>query len=124
MKKKFMFLMIASCTGSFYADQGLVGIKKENVHVHKVVAIGDDKINYRTDEYEPNDSCSTEEYEQHICDQRKPPKVSLMEERVSQVVGYILIKAIIMKQVAYQYWVELKQTISNWVGLIVNNKNS
>lgn len=114
MKNACMFLLMISSTGLLCSGHDLAGIQKKNVTIHQT-DFNDEPITDATDMI-GEETDDLEEYEQHVCDNVVPAKISPMQAYLTSILGSILIRAIIMKEVANKYFAALKQMVSNWTG--------
>jgi hypothetical protein len=54
------------------------------------------------------------EYDQHICDEVTPPKVSATEAWIKEMLGFVLVQYITLKEITHAYCQEIKQTLQKW----------
>jgi len=72
-----------------------------------------------TQEYESSEELDAiSEYETHVCDYAKPPKVSPIMAFLTQVGCSVLINYIVLKQHAHTYFIELKNILNKWFSFI------
>jgi hypothetical protein len=105
------------------ANQNLQGLKYENIHVYNSAQSRDEYENIsnnRKDEYEHvSDDDSLQEYEQHVCDNIKPPKISAAMALLTEVGGRVLIEFITLKETLRRYLIAFKEAINKWLGYTV-----
>lgn len=116
MRKAVMVLIITLSTGSMASCQALEGLKKENVHIHSGKAGENDQ---HADEYGYSEDNSLEEYEQYVCDQVTPPKMSAGMVLCSEIGGRMLIEFIVIREAVRRYFIAFKEMIKRWVKSIV-----
>ena len=73
------------------------------------------------DEYDHNEEYNSDinEYDQHICDDTKPPKVSEIRAFFEKIVGKLLIHYFTIKGTTGLYFKELKKVINVWINSII-----
>jgi hypothetical protein len=54
------------------------------------------------------------EYDQHICDEVKPPKISATEAWIKEMLGFVFIQYITLKEMTHAYCQDIKQTLQKW----------
>ena len=120
MKKTVICLMIASSACMVSADQSSSIPNDEYTHQAPVQQVQVDEYTHQApvDEYVhvEGDGC-LQEYNQYVCDHVKPPKMSAIMALLSQVGGRMLIEFITLRESLRRYYVALKATVSNWLGL-------
>lgn len=70
---------------------------------------GDDYENIQID-----DQIAIDEYDQHICDEVQPEKISATEALIKEILGYMFIQCITIKELTHSYCAEIKQTLDKW----------
>jgi hypothetical protein len=77
-----------------------------------------DEYEYQaSDEYQTNnehDQDTIDEYDQHICDGVKPPKISTAEALIKEMLGFMFIQYITIKELTHMYCAEIKQALDTW----------
>lgn len=118
MNRVFIFLMVMSHTGLLGAHSGLGNIKKDNIQIKDTFAVVADNNHCAVESYNTvqNDVDDLEEYEQQICDNVTPPKISTMQAYLTSIAGAILIRMIIMREITQKYFAVVKQSIGHWLG--------
>jgi hypothetical protein len=114
MKKTVMILMIASCACTVSAVQSSSIPNDEYTHQ---VQVDEYTPQAPVDEYVHVENNNLQEYEQHVCDNIKPPKISAAMALLSEVGGRILIECIVLREAVRRYYASLKATIERWLGL-------
>ena len=69
------------------------------------------------DEYQENqEGCQIDidEYDQHICDEVQPPKISAAEALIKEMLGFMLIQYIAIREMTHTYCKEIKESIQKW----------
>lgn len=61
-----------------------------------------------------DDQGDVAEYDQHVCDEVKPPKISSAEALIKEMFGFVLIQYITIKEMTHAYCQEIKQTLQQW----------
>ena len=116
MKKAVMVLIIILSIGTMASCQGLEGLNKENVHIYSVRA---EENNQQADEYGYAEDNSLQEYEQYVCDQVTPPKMSAGMALCTEIGGRMLIEFIALREAVRRYFIAFKAMIKKWVKSIV-----
>lgn len=115
MKKMIIVLMVIAMS---YYDQGYAGldnslIQKENLLKHKESDFLD--INQSGEEYNDSiDQHTINEYDQYVCDDIQPPKISAVRAMLTELLGALLVRYITMREMARIYFKEFKDTVSKW----------
>jgi hypothetical protein len=68
------------------------------------------------DEYEHIQDDNLQEYEQHVCDNTKPPKISAAVAFLTEVGGRVLVELITLREALRRYLASLKVVINQWLG--------
>jgi len=117
--KKMVMVFIVAVSGSMinaYQDNHLA--QKERVQDRSGRFLDADRL---VDEYDysEQDQSSIDEYDQHICDDVKPPKISDAQAFLAKIVGRLLVHCFTIKETASIYYKELKEVISTWFNSVV-----
>lgn len=70
-------------------------------------------------EYQENNQSVINEYDQHICDGVKPPKISSAEALIKDMFGFMLVQYITIKEFAHAYCREIKDALSKWLSMLL-----
>jgi len=116
MKKAVMVLIITVSIGTVALCQGFEGLKKENVTIYSVAVEENDQS---IDEYGHNEDDSLQEYEQYVCDQVTPPKISAGMALCTEIGGRMLIEFIALREAVRRYFIAFKAMINKWIKSIV-----
>ena len=123
MKKAVICLMIASSACMVSAGQSSSIPNDEYAHQVQVdeythqVQVDEYTPQAPVDEYMHVENNNLQEYEQHVCDNIKPPKISAAMALLSEVGGRVLIECIVLREAIRRYYAALKATIERWLGL-------
>ena len=142
MKKMAIVLgvaLISNVNHGFYGSQLIQREYDQEEYVQSSFLDAADKFNdeytYQViDEYQENnqdnqinannqivvdDQNDVAEYDQHICDEVKPPKISVTEAWIKEMLGYVLIQYIALKEVTQVYCQEIKQALQKWFSVFM-----
>lgn len=120
MKKIAAVLVITLATNASSAFYGSQLIQKEHHQEHTKLEFLDaptSRSRYeRYDEYtnNPNDDGQTEEYDQYVCDDASSPKISAAEALIKEMLGFVLIQYLAVKEMAHFYCQEIKDALQQW----------
>jgi hypothetical protein len=122
----FGVVLISNINNGFYGSQL---IQKEYDQDSSQISFLDAADNLKDeygylegDEYQVdqgNNQDSIDEYDQHICDEVKPPKISSAEGLIKEMLGFMLIQYITIKDLTHAYCVEIKQTLEKWFATLM-----
>ncbi len=73
----------------------------------------DDEYGYTKDMME-EDSQDLQEYDQHITDNVKPSKISQGEALLREMLGALLVRYILLKEKASDYFQDFKNVVTHW----------
>jgi len=100
----------------------------DNIKDEYTYQANDEYVHQATDEYQVNQSSpqvstgdqgAIDEYDQQICDGVKPPKISAAEALIKEMLGFMLIQYINIKELTHVYCAEIKQTLQNWFAIFM-----
>jgi len=94
------------------ANQSFEGLKRENVQIYSTTV----KSEQQKDEYGHVQDDNLQEYEQHVCDNTKPPKISAAVALLTEVGGRVLVELITLREALRRYLSALKVVINQWLG--------
>ena len=120
MKKVVIVLVVALVSSTSETFQGSQLIQQEYNHEHTRSSFLD--ADRSKDEYEHNEENQNDinEYDQYICDDVRPPKISAAKALLAEVLGFVLVRYITMREIVYTYSKELKDVINRWFTMVVN----
>jgi hypothetical protein len=72
------------------------------------------------DEYEVNqhDCDMMNEYDQNVCDGVQPPKISAAKALLTEMLGFVLIRYITMREALRIYYKDIQESLSKWFNSI------
>lgn len=73
-----------------------------------------DEYEYVDGEYQEDNQSVIDEYDQHVCDGVKPPKISAAEALIKDMFGFMLVQYITIRELAHAYCKEIKEVLSKW----------
>ncbi len=135
IKKDFMkkialvlgVVLVSNINNAFYGSQ-LIQKEYEQDPSHITFLDAADNLNdgygyLEGDEYQINngdDQIAIDEYDQHICDEVQPAKISAAEALIKEMLGFMLIQCITIKEMTHAYCVEIKQALDTWFTKFIN----
>jgi hypothetical protein len=82
-----------------------------------------DEYEYQqTDEYQGNqedNQIDIDEYDQHVCDEVSPVKISAAEALVKEMFGFVLIQYMAIRAITHAYCTEIKQALNKWFTTLI-----
>jgi hypothetical protein len=76
----------------------------------------------QTDEYQviqQNNQIAIDEYDQHVCDEAQPEKVSDAQALIKEMFGFVLIQYMAIKEITHAYYAEIKQAVNKWFTTLI-----
>jgi hypothetical protein len=77
----------------------------------------DEYEHQQTDEYQGNQEDSQidiDEYDQHVCDEVSPAKISSAEALIKEMFGFVLVQYMAIRAITHAYCTEIKQALNTW----------
>jgi K+-transporting ATPase c subunit len=59
------------------------------------------------------------EYDQHVCDEVKPPKISAAEALIKEMLGYMLVQYLAFKEMTHAYCNDIKAALQKWFAVLM-----
>ena len=119
MKKMALVLVVTLASNTSHAFYGSQLIQKEHNQEYEkpsFLAIADEYSAHAQDEYtnmQTNQS-DIEEYDQHVSDETQAPKVSAAEALIKEMLSFMLIQYLTIKEMANLYCQGMKDVIQQW----------
>jgi len=116
MKKMVIVFVVALSSGMISAYQNNSSTQREKAQSGRFLDA--DRL---VDEYDYNEEHqgAIDEYDQHVCDDVKPPKISDAQAFLAKIVGKLLVHCFTIKEKASFYFKELKDVIGVWFNSVV-----
>ncbi len=121
MKKIAIVLGVVLVSNMNHAFYGSQLIQKEYDQECSRVCFLDsatDEYQYeQADEYQANqedNQIDIDEYDQHVCDEVSPAKISAAEALIKEMFGFVLIQYMAIRAITDAYCSEIKQALSKW----------
>jgi len=118
MKKMVIVFVFALSSGMIDAYQNNYSAQREKTQSNGGRFLDADRL---VDEYDysEQDQGVIDEYDQHVCDDVKPPKISDTQAFLAKIAGRLLVHCFTIKEKASFYFKELKDVIGVWFNSVV-----
>jgi len=118
MKKMVIVFVVALSSGMIDAYQNNQLTQQERTQNRGGRFLDAERL---VDEYDHNEEHqgAIDEYDQHVCDDVKPPKISDIQACLAKIVGRLLVHCFTIKEKANFYFKELKDIIGTWLNSVV-----
>jgi len=113
MKKMVIILAVTLASNTSNAFQGNQLAQKENVQKYNTNRFDDEYNNNQSDQQD------IDEYDQYVCDDVQPPKVSKAEALLKEMLSFVLVRCIAMREIGTVYFKELKDLVNKWLSVWV-----
>ena len=115
MKKTAIVLVVALASSTSNAFYGSQLIQKEHNQEYEKPSFLDGAHAQDEYGYQGNQS-DIDEYDQHVCDDAQSPKVSAAEALIKEMLSFVLIQYLAIKEIANLCCKEVKDVIQQWFG--------
>jgi hypothetical protein len=109
-------LVVALVSSTSNAFQGSQLIQKEYNHEQSRCRFHDD-VAIPSDEYVTHQT-DIDEYDQHVCDDVCPPKISAAKAMLTEMLGFVFLRYITVREMAHSYCKEIKDIINSLVAKV------
>jgi hypothetical protein len=113
MKKMVIILAIALASNTSNAFQCNQLAQKENIQKYNTNRFDDEYNNNYADQHD------IDEYDQYVCDDVQSPKVSKAEALLKEMLSFVLVRCIAMREIGTVYFKELKDLVNKWLSVWV-----
>src|SRR5438445_11454591 len=118
MKKMVIMFVVVLSSGMINAHENNYSIQRERAQGHGGRFLDADQL---VDEYgrDEEHQSAIDEYDQHVCDDVKPQKISDAQAFLTKIVGRLLVHCFIIKEKASSYLQKLKDITGAWFNSVV-----